>query len=118
MRFAAWRHVLVPGGTALAVDGFWFRGGPVNRLRSSLRRSHVRMRDGEHPYAQGRRSALPLARVTSIQPARRVFEASGLVAVDSEPLDDVDRVERRTMPLRVRLSTTWRRYAVWGTAPG
>ncbi len=114
----SWRDAVVPGGIALAVDGFWWRTGPVNRLRSSLKRSHVRMRDGEHPYAEGRRSALPLARVTSVEPARRVFEAGGLVAVDSEPLDVLDRVERKVMPLHVRLATTWRRYAVWGTAPG
>ena len=113
----SWRDALVPGGIAVAVDGFWWRSGPVNSLRNSLKRSHVRMRDGEHPYAQGRRSSLPLARVTSLEPARHVFETGGLVAVESEPLEVLDRVERKTMPLRVRLTTTWRRYAVWGTAP-
>jgi SAM-dependent methyltransferase len=114
----SWCDVLVPGGTVLAVDGFWWRSGLVTTLRSSLKRSHVRMRDGEHPYAQGRRSSLPLARVSSVEPARHVFEEGGLVAVESEPLDVLDRIERKTMPLRVRLTTTWRRYAVWGTAPG
>jgi SAM-dependent methyltransferase len=117
-----WREVLVPSGTAIAIDGTWF-GGTVQqraarRVAGLLRRLTGAPRErGSAIYGTVGADEFPLLGARSAVPTVNAFARAGFVDVRSEYLDGLDAVERSGLSFAERLAQQWRRFVVEARAP-
>jgi ubiquinone/menaquinone biosynthesis C-methylase UbiE len=116
----AWREMVRPGGSILAIDGLWFGNDPRTRILGGLGRALERFtgapkEHGGNLYRTNQSETFPLMAVRSHEPAQNAFARAGLTNIRGEYLDGIDDVERSEMPLAERLTNQWRRYLVEGT---
>ncbi len=119
LALAAWREMLVPGGVVLAIDEFWPDLRPARRLVIGAGRLAGRLTgdSGDRAYPADLAARLPLNHLPGPEPVADLFGQAGLAGVTVAPLTHVDRVERKSMPLRLRLTYDYRRYLISGRKP-
>ncbi|GIW20303.1 MAG: SAM-dependent methyltransferase [Chloroflexota bacterium] len=129
---AAWRDAARPGGLVAILDGWWAPWpAPMRPFVAVAERladgagaaAHVlRRRGGQevdrgHEYEPAILARLPLARLADPGPVVELLRETGLEGVRIQRLREIEAVERRHLPWRVRLLDRWRRYLATGRVP-
>ncbi len=129
---AAWRDALRPGGLVAILDGWWepwprpirplvrlvewvarLVEGRLGRGGSGTGRSGT----GGHEYDPSTLARLPFARLSDPAPVTELMASVGFEHVRCQRLREIEAVEGRHLPWRVRLFDRWRRYLATGRAP-
>lgn len=111
-----WQRVVKPGGKVAIIDGLWGiepdfwqkvkkRAGQV-LIKFIERNKQIR----EHHYSAEAMSQLPLNRFRSHEQIRALLIETGFTDVSLHNLEQVDKVERATMPFQQRLTKNYRHY--------
>ena len=124
---ADWQRVLKPGGLIVVIDGDWFDTSFSYRAKRFLAHLLVAVTRFQNLWAIERRlrqgydggfgEELPLKRPGNRQKFPRLLAAAGFVDVRLRPMPEVDRAEKSSLSLAMRLNQPHEFFAVVARKP-
>lgn len=114
-----WKRVLKPGGRLIIMEGNWHYNRITDRIQvffgkcliTLMEHRNAFSNDGD--YDKQTKQELPMLKSKNAKRLSEMVENAGF-AVTVIPMRDVDRAEKKAMPLRYRLLNPHRRIAVIG----
>ena len=113
-----WKRVLKTGGQVMIVDGVWndhTLNAKARRFASNVARLAV---EGKNPwkdyYSKDLQAALPNMGGTPLEKAKGYLEMAGFKNVGHRDLLHIREIQRKSMPLRDRISHHFEYYLVYG----
>ncbi|MGI5985368.1 MAG: class I SAM-dependent methyltransferase [Clostridiales bacterium] len=118
-----WNRVLKPGGRVVIIDGNWSNPSRGKKLRVNLGNLLIVVTEFRNPwkkkgsYSEELSEMLPMRKKENCGKAAKIVENCGFRNVRQYYLDEIDWTERKAMPLKRRLTTTYRRHVITGIKP-
>lgn len=114
-----WKRVLKPGGKLIIMEGNWHYSRPSDKLQVFLGRCLLSIQEKRNAFSHNGdydadlKKSLPMLKSKNAKRLSNMVEDAGF-AVSVVPLKDVDRAEKKAMPMAYRLLNPHKRIAVIG----
>lgn len=116
---AEWKRVLKPGGTLIIMEGNWHYNRISDRIQVFLGKCLISLQEHKNAFANSgdydklTKKELPMLNSKNAKRLAEMVREAGL-SVTVIPMRNVDRAEKRAMPLRYKLLNPHKRIAVIG----
>lgn len=111
-----WYRVLKPGGRVMIIDGNWKQLSAGDRLRRFFGNLLIAVTEFRNPWRQSSgysaelNGLLPMNRADAALDPKSILKACGFAHIAEMRLTEIDQIERRAMPLKVRLTKNCHRH--------
>ncbi|MDK2935486.1 MAG: hypothetical protein PWP62_494 [Eubacteriaceae bacterium] len=118
---AEWNRVLKPGGRVVIIDGNWADNSVGDNIRANFGKFLIAVTEFRNPwkktgsYSKELSEMLPMKKKENRKKTESIMKKAGFSSISQNYMDDIDRIERKAMPYKVRLTTTYRRHVIIGT---
>jgi Methylase involved in ubiquinone/menaquinone biosynthesis len=118
-----WVRVLKPGGRLIIIDGDWFYKNPVYSLKIFVGKLLVSVTELKNPwknksdYDEKLKDKLPMVKDENARKLVELVKKCGLTNIKTSGLEEVEKAEKKAMPLKQKLLNPHKRIVVEGIKP-